>query len=56
MTKFDLDIVFVFCVGMGQKFGDFGKSRKIATDLPVAADPIVCTKQMRIDKMTTKGI
>ena len=56
MTKFDLDVVFVFCVGMGQKFGDFGKSRKVATGLLVAADSVVCTNQMRINEMTTKGI
>lgn len=56
MTKFDLNIVFVFYIGMGQKFGDLGKSRKIATGLPVAANSVVCTKQMRIDKMTMKGI
>lgn len=41
MTQFNLDIVLVFIAGMGQIFGDTGKSERIAASLPVATDSVV---------------
>ena len=56
MTQFNLDIVLVFIVGVGQKPGDTGKSGKIAASLPVATDSVVCITKMRVDEMTTKRV
>lgn len=54
MTHFDLDVVHVLIAGVGQKFGDTGKSRKISASLPGAADSVVGIAQMKVDEMTTK--
>ena len=56
MTQFNLDIVLVFIVGVGQKFGDTGKPGKMAAILPVATDSVVRITQMRVDEMTTKRV
>lgn len=56
MTQFNLDIVHVLIIGVGQKFGDFGKCRKIATGLPGAADSVVSIAQMRVDEIPTKRV
>lgn len=56
MTEFNLEIVLVLIVGVGQKFGDFGEFGEIATGFPVATDPVIRMNQVEVDKMTTKRV
>jgi hypothetical protein len=42
--------------GVGQKFGDTGKSRKFVASLPGAAYSVASIAQMKVDEMTTKRI
>lgn len=56
ITQFYLDIVLVFMVSVGQKFGDISKSRKIAVSLPVTADSVIRIAQIIVDEITTKRI
>jgi hypothetical protein len=56
VTQSNLDIVYILIAGVGQKFGDTGKSRKFVVSLLGAADSVASLAQMKVDEITTERI